>query len=73
MASSLRYGLDTSAAAMHRDHAEKGMLGKGEDWKRRNEAASAGKCEIVRKGIVVDFETETDHLALPDLEDPPSQ
>ena len=47
--------LNTSAAAMHRDHAEKGMLGKGEDWKRRNEAAAAGKCEIVRKGIVVDF------------------
>ena len=46
------------------------MLGKGEDWKRRNEAAATGKCEIVRKGIVVDFETETDHLALPDLEDP---
>lgn len=62
--------LNTSAAAMHRDHAEKGMLGKGEDWKRRNEAAATGKCEIVRKGIVVDFETETDHLALPDLEDP---
>jgi hypothetical protein len=62
--------LQTTAAAMHRSHAEKGMHGKGEDWKRRNEVAAAEKCEAARKGVVVDVETETDLLALPDLEDP---
>lgn len=65
-----RWMLQTTAAAMHRSHAEKGMHGKGEDWKRRNEVAAAEKCEGARKGVVVDVETETDLLALPDLEDP---
>lgn len=60
--------LKTSAAAIHRSHAEKGLEKRGADWSRRNEAAAAERCAAAREVAVAEVEADTDRLALPDLE-----
>lgn len=60
--------LKTSAAAVHRSHAEKGLEKRGADWIRRNEAAAAERCAVARELAVAEVEADTDRLALPDLE-----